>query len=66
MIRQDGTSPAQLFFGRRQRLELPMLSEMLDQSAMDPSARDQLHRTRIADRDAHTAIMPNFAIGDRV
>ena len=25
MIRQDGTSPAQLFFGRRQRLGLHML-----------------------------------------
>ena len=30
MIRQDSTSPAQLFFGRRQHLGLAMLPEMLD------------------------------------
>ena len=66
MICQDGTSPTQLFFGRQQRLGLPMLPELLDQSAFDPSPRDALHRTCIADRDAHTAIMPNIAVGDRV
>ena len=40
MVRQDGTSPAQLFFGRRQRLGLAMLPELLLQSQIDPSTRD--------------------------
>ena len=66
MTRQDGTSPAQLFFGRRQRLGLPMLPELLDQSAVDPSPSDCLHQERIAGRDLHTAILDNFAVGDKV
>ena len=45
-LAEDGTSPAQLFFGRR--------------------LVDHLHQTCIANRDTHTAIMDNFAIGDRV
>ena len=66
MIRQDGTSPAQLFFGRRQRLGLPMLPELLHQSAIDPSSRDSLHKERIADRDLHTVSLNDFSVGDRV
>ena len=65
MTRQDGTSPEKLFFGRRQRLGLPMLPELLDQSTVDLSTRDCLHRERIANRDAHTAILDNFSVGDK-
>ena len=54
MTRQDGTSPAQLFFGRRQRLGLPMLPELLHQSMVDPSSHDSLHKERVAGRDLHT------------
>ena len=60
---QDGTSPAQLFFGRRQRLGLPLLPEMLGQSNIDPLTRDSLHKDRISDRDAHTVCLPDFAMG---
>ena len=66
MVRQDGTSPAQLFFGRRQRLGLPMLPELLLQSQIDPSTHDSLHKERIADRDLHTVSLPDFNVGDRV
>ena len=66
MTRQDGTSPAQLFFGRRQRLGLPLLPEMLSQSNVDPSTRDSLNKDRISDRDTHTVCLPDFAMGDRV
>ena len=66
MIRQDGTSPTQLFFGRRQRLGLPMLPELLHQSAIDPSSCDSLHKERIADRDLHTVSLHDFRVGDRV
>ena len=52
MVRQDGTSPAQFFFSRRQRLGLPMMPDLLVQSQTDPSTRDSLHKERIKDRDA--------------
>ena len=64
--RQDGTSPAQLFFGRRQRLGLPVVPEALDQSASDPSARDLLHENRCKNRDKSTACFSDFAVGDKV
>ena len=66
MVRQDGTSPAQLFFVRRQRLGLPMMPDLLVQSQTDPSTRDSLHKERIKDRDAHTVCLPDFNVGDRV
>ena len=66
MVRQDGTSPAQLFFGRRQRLGVPRLPELLLQSQINPSTRDSLHKERIADRDLHTVSLPDFNVGDRV
>ena len=66
MTRQDGTSPAQLFFGRRQRLGLPMLPIILHQSEVDPSSRDRLHKEHIADRDLHTVSLDDFCVGDRV
>ena len=62
MTRQDGTSPIQIFFGRRQRLGLPMLPELLDQTTVDQSTCDGLLRNRIANRDEHTAILDNFAV----
>ena len=64
--RQDGTSPAQLFFGRRQRLGLPVIPEALDQSPTDPSARDLLHENRSKNRDKSTACYSDFAVGDKV
>ena len=64
--RQDGTSPAQLFFGRRQRLGLPVLPEALDQSPADPSPRDFLHENRNKNRDKSTACYSDFAVGDKV
>ena len=66
MTRQDGTSPAQPFFGRCQRLGLPMLPNLLVQSKIDPSTHDSLHEERIRDRDAHTFCLPDFNVGDRV
>ena len=59
-------SPAQLFFGRRQRLGLPMLPEAFDQSPADPSTRDSLHEARTKSRDTNTACLPDFAVGDEV
>ena len=66
MTRQDGMSPAQLFFGGRQCLGLPMLPELLHQSAVDPSSCDRLHKKRIADRDLHTVRLTDFCMDDRV
>ena len=48
--RQDGSSPAQLFFGRRQRLGLPLLPQHLEIAhSRDPEGRNK-EATRTHDR----------------
>ena len=45
---------------------LPMLPELLHQSAINPSSHDNLHKERIADIDLHTVSLKFFCVGDWV
>ena len=66
--RADGFSPAQLFFGRRQRTLLPTLPGALDGIDLQ-SARDCRRSTTItakANKDLHSVTQTPLNIGDRV
>ena len=54
MARADGTSPCQLFYGRRLRQQLPMTREHLDTQPQDTDGRDKTTRRAEKYRNAHT------------
>ena len=47
--RQDGSSPAQLFFGRRQRLGLPLLQSHLEENHLQNTDAKNKKATRLHD-----------------
>ena len=65
MARNDGTTPAELFYGRKLRQTLPMLpiTEWTDQ---DVSARDATHTRQAELRDRNTAEFKQLKPGQRV
>ena len=65
--RQDGSSPAQLFFGRRQRLGLPLLAQHLEETHLrDPDGRNK-EATRTHHRaDEEATDLPDLRLNDRV
>jgi len=66
MTRDDGTSPADLFFGRRQRL--PNLPEMLSSKAADVSTtkRDRTYQQVISSKNASRSGNFKARIGEKV
>ena len=65
MARADGTSPAELFFGRRQRQKLPMLP-ITQKSNQDVSARDATHASQTDQRNKNTANFKQLHVGEKV
>jgi hypothetical protein len=66
--RADGFSPAQLFFGRRQRGVLPMLESSLGATDKEAatSARRSVREASAASHDEHSRLLPAFHVGQRV
>ena len=54
MARTDGQSPSQLFFGRRQKQQLPMISAHSRRGNRDLSGRDKTAAAAEKHRNAHT------------
>ena len=65
--RQDGYSPAQLFFGRRQRTALPSLQQGI-KTDVDGAiiSRSRRERTVQLSYDKRAAKLPNLEVGDHV
>ena len=66
MTREDGTSPSQLFFGRRQRQVLPMMTDKLLPALQDTTNRDKLSADKTRRRNLHTRSYDSFNIGDKM
>ena len=66
MTREDGTSPSQLFFGRRQKQILPMLPGSLAPSKQDIMARDKISAAKTKYRNLHTKHYAPFQVGGKV
>ena len=66
MTREDGTSPSELFFGRRQKQLLPMLPSKLVTGKQDMKNRDKLSADKTKYRNLHTRQYAPFNIGDKV
>ena len=68
MVRTDGSSPAQLFFGRTQKQNLPSLNP--NAKAFCPNSlikkRDKLHQQRIHSRDQHSIIINDLVPGQKL
>ena len=56
MVRTDGSSPAQLFFGRNQKQNLPTFNPTAKSFCLDSmiKKRGKLHQQRIHSRDQHS------------
>ena len=65
--RQDGSSPAQLFFGRRQRLGLPLLPCRLEENHLHNTDAKNKEATRLHDKANTQATEPlDLRPGERV
>ena len=65
--RQDGSSPAQLFFGRRQRLGLPMLNQHLEAIHLrDPDGRNKEATSTHEKAEGQATDLPDLRPDDRV
>ena len=65
--RQDGSSPAQLFFGRRQRLGLPLLAQHLEETHLrDPDGRNKEATRTHKKADEEATDLPDLRPNDRV
>ena len=65
MAREDGYSPAQLFFGRRQRQRLPCTPDHCLLETPRIEARDNLARQQAAPRNERTKDYRQLAIGEK-
>ena len=71
MLRADGSSPSQMFFGRTQKHSLPLASSLRAEApAYVPTKliekRDKLHKERCTWRDRHSVVLPELAPGEEV
>ena len=66
MLRTDGNSPSQLFFGRRQRQRLPVTHEHTQIRSYDISSKDKIARESEKRRNAHTRQLDELHPGERV
>ena len=68
MVRTDGSSPAQLFFGRTKKQNLPMLNPNAQPFCPDSmiKKRDKLHQQWIHSRDQHSVIIDDLVPGQKV
>ena len=64
--RADGTTPAQLLFGRRQRQRLPLLSEMKQIRTQDTEKKDELYVESLTRRGKGTHKYAELQIGQEV
>ena len=65
--RQDGSSPAQLFFGRRQRLGLPLLQHHLEENHLQNTDAKNKETTRLHNKaDASATELIDLRPKDRV
>ena len=66
-MRTDGSSPAQMFFGRTQKQNLPSLNP--NAKAFCPDSlimkRDKLHQQRIHSHDQHSIIINDLVPGQK-
>ena len=65
MAREDGYSPAQLFFGRRQRQRLPCTPSHCLLETPNIHARDSLARPQAAPRNERTKTYRQLSIGEK-
>ena len=65
MAREDGISPSQAFFQRKQRQSWPMLSTELQLAPPDMSPKLDLNSKLIRNRDRHTRKFRPLRIGQR-
>ena len=64
---QDESSPAQLFFGRRQRIGLPLLDQHLEASHLKNADEKNKEATRTHNKaDAQATDLPDLRPNDRV
>ena len=68
MVRADGSSPAQLFFNRSQKQNLPTLYPIAKPFEPDTliKKRDKLHEQKIKMCDQHSIIIEDLAPGQEV
>ena len=66
MAREDGISPSQAFFQRKQRQSWPMLSTELQLAPPDMSHKLKLNSKLIRNRDRHTRKFQQLHLGQRV
>ena len=66
MARTDGQSPSQLFFGRRQKQQLPMISAQSSRGNRDLSGRDKTAAAAEKHRNAHTHDLGELQPGTKV
>ena len=66
MARADGTSPCQLFYGRRLRQQLPMTREHLETQPQSTDGRDKTTRKAEKYRNAHTTKKQDLRPGQLV
>ena len=68
MVRADGSSPSQMFFGRIQKQKLPLLNP--NATSFDPDSlikkRDDLHSKRCNLRDQHSVVIDDLVPGEKV
>ena len=65
--RQDGSSPAQLFFGRRQRLGLPLLPQHLEENHLQCTDAKNKEATRLHDKaNTQATELPDLRPQERV
>ena len=68
MVRADGSSPSQMFFGRTQKQKLPLLNP--NATSFNPDSlirkRDDLHSKRCNLRDQHSVIIADLVPGEKV
>ena len=65
MARNDGTTPAELFYGRKLRQTLPMVP-ITEWTNQDVSTRDATHTRQAELRDRNTAEFKQLKPGQRV
>ena len=65
MLRNDGTTPAELFYGRKLRQNLPMLP-ITEKTDCDISSRDTTHTKQAQMRDRNTVNFKQLEAGQKV
>ena len=66
MPREDGVSPSELFCGRKQKQQLPALSQSRTPVQASIQGRDQTHKRSVRYRNAHTTTIRELQVGEDV